>query len=64
MANAYKLYKVCDACNGTGVQTKTTMSGDTPSYSEVTCQDCGGDKMKLWGWCTEAVFTTMPTEPE
>jgi len=54
MANAYKLYKICSSCKGTG---KITLPiGSSPTPTECTCFDCVGAKVYLWGYCTEAIF--------
>ena len=61
MGNAYELYKICAACAGTGVQQKLTGgTAETPTYAEIVCQDCHGDKKIKWGWCTEAIVEDMP----
>ena len=47
MANCYKIYDLCKSCDGTG----TTDDG----HGVVTCTLCNGDKLKLTGYCTEAI---------
>jgi DnaJ-class molecular chaperone len=57
--NCYKLYKVCPTCKGTGSVSIPVGAGPTPTT--VTCPECTGTKMILWGYCTEAIFSISDT---
>jgi DnaJ-class molecular chaperone len=52
MANAYKLYEICKQCGGSGLD----------KGSGLTCKSCDGAKVKLIGYCTEAVYDIPEVE--
>ena len=58
MANAYKLYKVCSSCKGTGKLAPMVEHGEEPD-----CSDCQGTGIVLSGYCTEATYN-IPEIPE
>jgi hypothetical protein len=60
MANAYKLYRVCPDCKGTQLLGTGAEFG---AVEQRTCTTCSGNKVVLWGYCTEAIadITEIPS---
>jgi len=57
MAQAYKLYKICTSCNGTGKLVPMVEHGEEPD-----CPDCKGTGIVLSGYCTEATYSIPKIE--
>jgi DnaJ-class molecular chaperone len=48
MAQAYKLYKICDKCSGTG----TCVVEVETEITTIPCPNCKGLKVILYGYCS------------
>lgn len=62
MANAYKMYQLCPQCCGHGHLHSYSGGEGGVVESEQTCPTCSGNKVVLWGYCTETIYN-IPEVP-